>query len=149
MRYSRQTHNTVRRWTRSLSAPITTICFVLPSYDTVWQWIDVFTDEGGLLEFFDSMAGIGTGMYTTHYQFFFVFVSSIINYTYSKAAARTFSVERLICRGQQRKCWMDNIKEWTSLPTPELLTNKGLLQKRPEEDSCWIHPSGPPYDPVS
>ena len=38
--------------------------------------------------------------------------------------------------GRQRKCWMDNIKEWTSLPTPELLTNKGLLQKRPEEDSC-------------
>ena len=25
-------------------------------------------------------------------------------------------------RGRQRKCWMDNIKEWTSLPTPELLT---------------------------
>ena len=23
---------------------------------------------------------------------------------------------------QQRKCWMDNIKEWTSLPMPELLT---------------------------
>ena len=26
------------------------------------------------------------------------------------------------CRGQQRKCWMDHIKEWTSLPMPELLT---------------------------
>ena len=25
-------------------------------------------------------------------------------------------------RGRQRKCWMDNIKEWTSLPVPELLT---------------------------
>ena len=25
-------------------------------------------------------------------------------------------------RGQQRKCWMDSIKEWTSLPMPELLT---------------------------
>ena len=24
-------------------------------------------------------------------------------------------------RGRQRKCWMDNIKEWTALPTPELL----------------------------
>ena len=24
--------------------------------------------------------------------------------------------------GRQRKCWMDNIKEWTSLPMPELLT---------------------------
>ena len=25
-------------------------------------------------------------------------------------------------RGRQRKCWMDNIKEWTSLPMSELLT---------------------------
>ena len=24
--------------------------------------------------------------------------------------------------GRQRKCWVDNIKEWTSLPMPELLT---------------------------
>ena len=24
--------------------------------------------------------------------------------------------------GRHRKCWMDNIKEWTSLPVPELLT---------------------------
>ena len=26
------------------------------------------------------------------------------------------------CRGQQMKCWMDNIKAWTSLPVTELLT---------------------------
>ena len=25
-------------------------------------------------------------------------------------------------RGRQRKCWTDNVNEWTSLPTPELLT---------------------------
>ena len=25
-------------------------------------------------------------------------------------------------RGQQRKCWVDNIKKWTSAPMPELLT---------------------------
>ena len=25
------------------------------------------------------------------------------------------------CRDQQRKCWMDKVKEWTSLPMPELL----------------------------
>ena len=25
-------------------------------------------------------------------------------------------------RGRQRKCWMENIKEWTLLPMPELLT---------------------------
>ena len=24
--------------------------------------------------------------------------------------------------GRQKKCWMDNIKEWTSLLTPEVLT---------------------------
>ena len=26
------------------------------------------------------------------------------------------------CCHQQKKCWMDNIKQWTSLPMPELLT---------------------------
>ena len=26
------------------------------------------------------------------------------------------------CRSWQRKCWIDNVKEWTSLPMPELLT---------------------------
>ena len=26
------------------------------------------------------------------------------------------------CHGWQRKCWMDNIKEWTSLPMPEVFT---------------------------
>ena len=25
-------------------------------------------------------------------------------------------------RGRQRKCWLDNIREWTSLPMPELFT---------------------------
>ena len=25
-------------------------------------------------------------------------------------------------RGRQSKCWMDNVKEWTTLPVPELLT---------------------------
>ena len=29
-------------------------------------------------------------------------------------------------RGQQRKSWMDNIKEWTSKTMPELLTTKRL-----------------------
>ena len=24
-------------------------------------------------------------------------------------------------RGRQRKCWMDNIKDWTSVPAPDLL----------------------------
>ena len=36
-------------------------------------------------------------------------------------------------RGRQRKCWMNDVKEWTSLPMPELAHN-GLLQKRLKED---------------
>ena len=30
------------------------------------------------------------------------------------------------CCGWQRKCWLDNMKEWTSLPMPELLTSGSL-----------------------
>ena len=32
------------------------------------------------------------------------------------------TLERGQRRGRQRKCWMDNIKEWISLPMQELLT---------------------------
>ena len=39
------------------------------------------------------------------------------------------------CRGRQRKCRMDNTKEWTSLPMLALLT-KGSMQKTLEEDLC-------------
>ena len=45
-------------------------------------------------------------------------------------------------RGREKKSWMDNTKEWTSLPMPELLT-KASLQKRLEEDLCWIVPHVP------
>ena len=31
------------------------------------------------------------------------------------------------CHGGQRKCWMDSIKEWASLPMPELLTRISWL----------------------
>ena len=41
------------------------------------------------------------------------------------------------CRGRQRKCWMDNIEEWTSLPMPELL-KRGPCRKRLEGDLCWV-----------
>ena len=34
------------------------------------------------------------------------------------------------CRVRQRKCWMDNIKEWTSLPMPELLTRASCRKDR-------------------
>ena len=54
-------------------------------------------------------------------------------------------------RGQQRKFWMDNNKEWTSLLMPELLTKascrKGLLQKRLEEKRL-NRPSCPHDDPI-
>ena len=30
--------------------------------------------------------------------------------------------------GRQRKCWMDNIRDWTSLPIPELLTMTSCRQ---------------------
>ena len=41
-------------------------------------------------------------------------------------------------RGRHRKCWMDNVKEWTTLPVPELLTMASSLKKKKclEEDFC-------------
>ena len=42
-------------------------------------------------------------------------------------------------RGQQKKCWMDNIKEWVSLSMPELLTIaycQKIERKKKEEDLC-------------
>ena len=36
-------------------------------------------------------------------------------------------------RGQQRKCWMDNIKEWTLLPMPELLTRASCKQTKKKD----------------
>ena len=37
--------------------------------------------------------------------------------------------------GRQRKCWMDNIEEWTSLPMPKT-AHDDLPRKRLEEDLC-------------
>ena len=39
-------------------------------------------------------------------------------------------------RGRQRKCWMDNIKEWTSLPLPKMLT-QGSMLNRPSCPPGW------------
>ena len=33
-------------------------------------------------------------------------------------------------RGRQRKCWMDNVKEWTPLPMPELFTRASYREGR-------------------
>ena len=41
------------------------------------------------------------------------------------------------CCCWQRKCWMDNIKKWNLLALART-AHKGLLQKRFEEDLCWI-----------
>ena len=46
-------------------------------------------------------------------------------------------------RGEQRQCWMDTIKEWTSLPMSELLT-RASWRKKLEKDPCWIVPHVPP-----
>ena len=42
-------------------------------------------------------------------------------------------------------CWMDNIKEWTSLAHART-AHDGLPQERLEEDLCWIVPHVPPDD---
>ena len=51
-------------------------------------------------------------------------------------------------RGQQRKCWMDNIKEWTSLPMPELLTTASCREKT-GRGSLLNRPSCPTPPPAS
>ena len=45
-------------------------------------------------------------------------------------------------RGRQKKCWMDNVKEWTSLPMPGLLTMVSRRQdwKRISAESSLIYP---------
>ena len=47
--------------------------------------------------------------------------------------------------GQQRKCWMDNVKELTSLPMPELLTRASCRKdwKRISAESSLMTPSDP------
>ena len=48
-------------------------------------------------------------------------------------------------RGRQRKCWMGNIKEWTSLPMPELLTRASCRKdwKRISAESSLMSPRRP------
>ena len=45
-------------------------------------------------------------------------------------------------RGRQRKCWMDNIKEWTALPTPELLMrfSRRKVRKKISAESSLLSP---------
>ena len=48
------------------------------------------------------------------------------------------------CRkGRQRNCWMDRIKEWTTLPMSELLTRTSC-RKHWKRILCWIPPPPPP-----
>ena len=48
-------------------------------------------------------------------------------------------------RGQQRKCWKNNIQEWTQLPMPELLTKASYRKdwKRISAGSSFISPRRP------
>ena len=47
-------------------------------------------------------------------------------------------------RGRQRKCWVDNIKEWATLPMPELLTRATCRKdwKRISAESSLVSPDG-------
>ena len=47
--------------------------------------------------------------------------------------------------GRQRKCWMDNIKEWTSLPMPEMLTRASCRKdwRRISAESSLMSPRRP------
>ena len=50
------------------------------------------------------------------------------------------------CRDRQRKCWMDKIKEWASLPLPELLTRASCTKAK--RWSLLNRPLCPPDDPI-
>ena len=43
--------------------------------------------------------------------------------------------------GWQRECWMDNIKEWTYPPMPELLTRASC--QKDWKGLCWVAPHVP------
>ena len=49
------------------------------------------------------------------------------------------------CRGRQRKCWMDNIKQWAFLPMPDLLTRASCIKywRRISAESSLISPRRP------
>ena len=51
----------------------------------------------------------------------------------------------LLCVDGRRKSWMDNIKEWTSLPMPELLTRAYCRKdwKRISPESSIMSPDDP------
>ena len=48
-------------------------------------------------------------------------------------------------RGRRMKCWMDNVKEWTSLPVPDLLTVTSCTKdwKRICAESSFVAPRRP------
>ena len=55
------------------------------------------------------------------------------------------SLEGGQCHGLQKKCWMDNIEQWTSLPVPELLTRASCRKdwKRISAESSLMSPRPP------
>ena len=57
------------------------------------------------------------------------------------------------CHGQQRKCWINNIKKWTSLPMSEPpmpeLPKVASRKKQNKQKKRLNHPSCPSEDPIS
>ena len=66
--------------------------------------------------------------------------SSGMSHTTTASAKPSFRM----CCGRQRKCWMDNIKKWTSQPMPELFTmascRKKKKRKRISAESSFMSP---------
>ena len=58
------------------------------------------------------------------FSFFFLAFNGTVCTNWAPFAKTIFhgSLEGGRRRGRQRKCWLDNVKEWTPLPMPELLT---------------------------
>ena len=52
------------------------------------------------------------------------------------------------CRGRQRKCWMDNVKEWTSPPAHGQSCSQRLPAEKTGRGSLLNRPTCPPDDPI-
>ena len=67
--------------------------------------------------------------------------------TLSMSHAMTASSKPFFEGGRQKGCWMDNIKEWTFLPMPDLLTRASCRQdwKRIAAESSLMSPWWPKW----
>ena len=74
---------------------------------------------------------------------------------YTRVVVCHHNLSRTTCQGtledgqqrdRQRNCWMDNIKEWTSLSMPEQLTRASRRKDWNGIPAEWS--TGPPDDPL-